>query len=234
MIGVLAFRLKKVQGAEKLFANMLAWGEYDIHAGNIGVMKVKDAAGKSDWVFAKIDHGWSATKFFTDPGKALEYFASAYKYYGYQGKVPLDINKFKQSLDQITTISDDEIERIVKSRIYELKKMGFDPTGSTFMYNQNSMVRFHDSKGYKSFDDIDSLEEHYINRFQMQIKAMRKLSKRLEIVSRIDYSSSKSIQKAWQNGGWLQDIKGMDPIEWAKENGKTIVESKDSRTGLTL
>ncbi|RYF19449.1 MAG: hypothetical protein EOO42_14370, partial [Flavobacteriales bacterium] len=57
--------INHVKGAEKLFASIIFGGEFDIHAGNLGVMTEIDEFGNEIKVFAKIDHGWSASKFFS-------------------------------------------------------------------------------------------------------------------------------------------------------------------------
>lgn len=127
-IGLQADKLKDVKGAEKYFAAALFGGEYDIHAGNVGVIKAKDDQGKDIMVFAKIDHGWSASQFFSDHKKMLKNLANALKVYHYTdiGKLNLKLDKFKEAVDEITKISDQEIETMIKSRVYQLKKAGMD------------------------------------------------------------------------------------------------------------
>ncbi|MBU1147503.1 MAG: hypothetical protein KKD11_04045, partial [Candidatus Omnitrophica bacterium] len=215
-------KLGQLEGGEKVFAAMLVWGEYDIHAGNLGVMKIQDDAGKDRNVLAKIDHGWSATQFFTDPATVLKNLANAYKIYRYQGKLPLNIDKLRLAVDEITLISDDEIERLVQSRLDELKKMGFEI--DQLLFWENDPVHYHDASLPKSGDffDYDALARHYLERYKSQIATMREVSKRLSIISQIDFSDDPKTQAEWKNGVWLQDLVNMDPVLWAKEHGKTI------------
>jgi hypothetical protein len=46
--------LQEVDGAEKVFAAILVWGEGDAHAGNLGVMPIQDEEGKfKSWCFRR-------------------------------------------------------------------------------------------------------------------------------------------------------------------------------------
>jgi len=216
-IGRGANKLKDVQGAEKLFASMLMGGEYDIHAGNIGVMTVKDEQGKDTKVFSKIDHGWSASQFFTDPKVMMENFANAYEKYGYAGKVDLNVSKFKNAVDENLKISDDEISKIVKARTQQLKDTGFDIKGLEVPVWENDKSHDFDSKApkFKTFNSFEKLEEHYIKHYQDQRKSMQALSQRLGVIESVQHPSDE-----WKNGQWITDIRGQDPMKWAKKYNK--------------
>jgi len=173
-------KLKDVKGAEKLFAAMLAGGEYDKHAGNVGVQIDKSTEAKDDKstkaVFSKIDHGFSATQFYTDPyamwGNISEMFRIGNRY-GYAGKLNFNVSTFRDSLEQMSKISAEEIENILSARIALLEKTGLDITGLNFPIWMNDTINNHkiNRSGSVSFENFEELKTHYIKNFkQRQMK----------------------------------------------------------------
>ena len=89
-----------------MIAASLMAGEYDFHHENIGIMDV----GDNNYVFAKIDHGWSCSLLFTDPNKMLQSLGNAYVERGYSQYINFDIDKFMDAIEEIIQISEDEIK----------------------------------------------------------------------------------------------------------------------------
>lgn len=135
MLGPDYEKLKKlnVQGVEKLFATMLMLGEFDVHARNIGVMN-ETQNGVDVPVFAKIDHGWSATQFFTNAETALKNFKQIFEIYyksftknedEIESKnylISININKFKEHINQICLIDQEEIDNLLEASWHALNK----------------------------------------------------------------------------------------------------------------
>jgi len=194
---------------------MLFGGEYDMHASNIGVMKAKNDKGEDIEVFAKIDHGWSASEFFTDHKVMMENLAEAYLKHGYKGKIDLNITKFREAVDEISKISDEEIATTIKMRTQKLKTMGFDIKGLLIPFWENDPKHDFDTNPPKSitFKDFDELENHYIKHYQAQRKSFQSLSKTLAIMEKIEHPLPN-----WKNGTWLINIQWLDLQKWHKIN----------------
>lgn len=211
--------IKPVSGIEKVLAACLALGDPDIHEENIGIM-IED--GKK--VFAKIDHGRSATRFFTSAEDALTALFGFY-YGEHEFYMNLSIDKFKEAIDQIIlTFSDDNLERVIDNRLFNLERLGLDIHGVEFLFFANSG---RNGPEIKTFDTFAALKANYIEQYKQQMEVMKEVSARLELVSKIKYSSDASKQQEWKDGGWILAIKGDDPLEWFAQN-------KDSTPGLEL
>jgi len=209
--------IKQATGAEKVFAAILFGAENDPNTGNIGLITIKDVNGNDQRVFAKIDHGWSAAKFFTKPEKALEYLANIFNKYNYQGKIILNVTQLKEAIDAMTTITDEEIDNIIEIRTQELVTMGAYLGKLPITDNENTKPNssYNNSSSPSKQEFVSQLQDS----FKKQKQAMIQLSANLDIVAKI---SGPGIDDVWRNGQWLQDIKGNDPIAWAVVNGKQI------------
>ncbi|MFI4984219.1 MAG: hypothetical protein ACHP6I_03370 [Rickettsiales bacterium] len=222
------WRLEAVEGFEKLIAAALFAGDYDINAGNVGIMRED---GKN--VFAKVDHGWGATRFFTDSNKLLLSVRSSLSNYGYKGIRDFNLIKFKQAVDEIIKISDDEIEKIICSRLYELKSTGFSIENLTFRYWKNDTLHhFEDSPPAElQFADYDDLEKFLLESYTAQRSTFVNLSQTLDILCKLDNMPDGWIANAWiyevvnrrpseRNPGEI--FKGKGLIEWVLQKKKTI------------
>lgn len=217
-------KLTKATGMEKVFASILAWGETDEHYENIGVMLIDKTENKpEELVFAKIDHGRSATIFFKNTNAAFEKLVGSYATNGYQNHIPLKASKLKESLYQITLISDEEIARLVKSRIYQLKQTGFNIKDVSFKFKERNGELLSEVK----FANFDELDNYYISHYIQQMTIMREVCRNLDIIAKIsDPHDAFNDRITWNNGGWLSSIKGANPLVWAIKNNKQI-ENKD-------
>ena len=131
-------KLLQAQDAEKLIATMLMLGEYDVNSGNIGIMH-EQQDGVDKLVFAKIDHGWSAMQFFTDPEIALQnlrqMFEIYYKHYYDEKKkkhqcehylIPINIAKFKEHIAQICLIDQEAISEFLMASWQAFQQLGIN------------------------------------------------------------------------------------------------------------
>lgn len=236
--------LKDVSGAGKLMSALLAGGEQDMHAGNIGVMWEWDGrVGENKRVFSKIDHGWSATMLFTNGESMWQSFNKACDTYEYKDNVDIDITEFRESLDQILMITPDEIEGYLKARIYELRKMGFDPTGLQFRLWTDDIHRDYIAYPASLFeydekaegDFMAQLEKHYIERFRQHWEALsqyrdlvvaaEKITKPLQPGDDPEKPGEKP-ESGWVEGQWIKSIKGQNPILYALDN-RLIIDGVD-------
>jgi hypothetical protein len=175
--------LRQVKGAEKLFAAIIFCGESDFHAGNIGIIDEKDEFGNNIKAFAKIDHGWSATKFFSKPLIMIRSFKNAYDGYGYGLTIDLDAEKLIESFKEILTISNEEIKLIIGERIYKLKNSGFDLSNLRLPFWMNDSNNYYDDLRYVKFDNFEQLEKYYVANLIIQKQTMEKMLESLEKVA---------------------------------------------------
>jgi len=148
MIGPKVDALKDVDGIEKVLAAMLLFGEYDVHAGNIGVMKQGN-----DFVAAKIDHGGSGAMWHSNANQLFADLKNVMKIY-YKGAFELDMSKFKREIEACLALPENDVEKLVKAKIYELKRSGIkikDLEFPVFQDNRGS----HKTIKFQSFDEFE-------------------------------------------------------------------------------
>jgi hypothetical protein len=210
------------EGFEKVIAACMFAGEIDYHGENLGVVDNK---------VVKIDHGRSGMDLFSSEVALRASLSKHINIFGYE-KLPLNIEVLQESVNEISQISSDEIEKIVASRIDALKKSGFI---------LEKEIHYYDGVNQKTTKKIESykdLEEFYVSYYKQQQQTLKDFGETLDFVSKIEFSTDPAKQKQWQNGQWLQDlrghtplklavfhgckIEGKDPIIWAIENDKKI------------
>ena len=109
-----------ISGKEKLLAASLFVGEYDYNKGNIGIVSQEN----SDLRCVKIDHGWAFTCNFDNSNSMLKNFAQSCSkghYFGLQDSVKVNFKLFKEALEQVLKISDDELNNLIDGTISLLK-----------------------------------------------------------------------------------------------------------------
>jgi len=220
--------LATVSGGGKLMAVLLAFGEHDDHAGNIGVMTDWDARqDKISEIFAKIDHGWSATQLFTNGECMWKNFHSACNIYQYKDNVKIDLTEFRESLEQILMITPEEIADHLKARVYELEQMGFDPRGLLFPEWTDNSDHNHDDSPAQTFmyDSLALLEGHYIERFQKHWEALRQFKIYVEATEKMT-KRGREPATDWVKSEWIKYLNGANPIRYAYDN-KLIIDGKD-------
>jgi len=219
-------KLTGVKGAAKLIAALLAGGEQDRHAGNIGVMTEEELGVKKS-VFAKIDHGWSTTMLFTNGEDMWTNFNVGCKKYKYKGNISINIREFREAFDQILMLKEEYMADLIKSRLYELKQMGFDPRGLSF-------PEFTDNLDYNSKSknlyivkatDLDAayteLEDHILARFKAHRVALKEFRDLVELME-ITKENGQEPVTGWSEGEWLVKMDGKHPIVYAAENNCTV------------
>jgi len=213
-------KLREIENTEKVMVTLLVLGEADVNAGNLGVTEIVEE-GKPKLVLAKIDHGFTATKVFKDAAEALTFLADTYKRFEYYDVLRLNVSELKKAAEEIISISDSEIETLIKARVYELKRSGFDIANYRISPDYVKGVFFTPTLPDRIFTTFEELEEYYVNYYKQQINVMRQVRDRLDIIAHID-----GMPIGWKNGRWLQDIKGDDPIAWTVQHGK-LIEGKN-------
>jgi ankyrin repeat protein len=109
-------------GFEKVLAACLYMGEVDYHGQNIGVARGGDGAMHA----VKIDHGRTGFELFGDEDEVsiMQDLMQNVKNHDYSDLV-IDAKKFQEAVTEINSISNSEIDNLIKNRIYNLKKTGF-------------------------------------------------------------------------------------------------------------
>lgn len=122
-------------GLEKYLAAVLIGGESDPNPGNVGLVPVDITNQSKEFYVVKIDHGFSATMTFPTPEHMLQHINIYFNCY--KNALPinkLNIEQFENALiAALQNLSPEQIELIVKKRVYELKEAGFDPSSCEFL-----------------------------------------------------------------------------------------------------
>lgn len=180
-------------------------GDVDINKGNLGIMPGNPP------VVAKIDHGQAFFANNIPANSLLGLTGHLVKTLGYSQHFNFSLDKFSETVGQMTQISDDEIDKLVGSRIHELKQAGFDFDEIVENY-----------VGYdEEVDPALSSEQIVENYFRKYIKAQsatfKDLEQSLEIIKLIG-----PVDNKWKENDWIHEIQDKDPVLWAAENGKNI------------
>jgi ankyrin repeat protein len=110
-----------IKGFEKVIAACLFMGEIDYHDENLGV-----ATNKHGEQYAvKIDHGRSGFDLLElkDERSLMNEFLEMSSFY-YEN-INFSIDEFKKAVDEITTISENEIDILIQNRLHNIRKTGF-------------------------------------------------------------------------------------------------------------
>jgi hypothetical protein len=217
---------QKLKKFEKIVAACIALGDSDWHDENLGLI---ERNGEPQVV--KIDHGHAGEHFTFNEKQIranlceslLHTDVVSFRY----DNVKFSIDDFKQGVDEVANISDEEMENIVRHRSYELQRMGFKLDDNVTYAIEGDRTKHKLSpadEGEMSDKErmnsrYKNMEANYIELYRRQKEALKDLSKVLEIISKID------MPQKWKDRDWIE-ISDQDPIRWAVENGKTI-EGKD-------
>jgi hypothetical protein len=211
-------------------------GEADYHASNLMVQNIKEKNEKGETIeisrLTKIDHGRSFMRTFDSFEEMAKTTYSTFEACNYAGAIrngnlSLNAKAYAESLNSmVKQLSDDQIDKIVDSKIDELKKAGFEPKGLSIRTSDNKDVYV------ASFDE---LRNEYKNIAKSNRENMKKIAQAAEIIDKLD------VDDKFKNGLWLEKlgetppsprhpvqyairnnikIDGQDPVRWAmkKEN----------------
>ena len=207
---ILAEKIQEVTGFEKVLAASLFNGEGDLNKNNIGIINNAELERS----FAKIDHGRSFERFERNENGVREKILVDRELYKYPYISP-DARKLNEHIEQMLQVSDEEIENIVANRIDVLEKLQIDPKGI-------ALNESHPSQQSTSIkENLNELKKECISDLKSQKNVMREFAKTLKAVNLMQ-----PVSEQWLKGQWLDDIKGEDPILFAKNNGMTI-DGKD-------
>lgn len=189
----------KVENFEKVIASAVFGGEIDHHQGNIGFVKegYNSLGEKQETYYAvKIDHGRSAHAFYKDEQDLrARLYSSYYDRFEYdQWGLELDLDKFKSSIDEITKISDEEIENKILARLDKLKAIGYDLSDIDYAtYDHSDTYPSYRHEDLKEFPErmanAKTLDEQYQiagdffkEKFAKQKLVMQDLSQTLAVI----------------------------------------------------
>ncbi len=215
-------KLKKVEGFEKLVASCHMLGELDYHANNIMVQTQKDEKGKEHHVFTKIDHGRSLVSFNQDFGSMIDKTAKTFEAFRYDeaianGNLSFNIDKFSQSLKQMTTqFGPEQIDAMVDQKVAELKANGFDPNSLTAQYAFGPLSQ----QTAKPINSFEGLASTYKDLLKKNLSNMQEVSKQTDIITKFT-----GVSETFKNGGWLKafaDSPFKDPVAYAAHNNIKI------------
>ncbi|MEK6733739.1 MAG: hypothetical protein AABY27_01370 [Pseudomonadota bacterium] len=213
--------LTQIKGFERVVAACMFLGDHDYHDENLGV-SVRD--GESHAV--KIDHGHAGESFEADE-KALR--QALHDTLGTNNPLPafkynylnFNINEFKRAVDEISSVSDEEMENIIERKAYNLQKSGFklDDNLTFKVGKETKLLAPADPSATTDEEKMRSryknLVKNYLYSYKKQKAAFQEVSKKLDIIAKID------MPEEWKNREWIEMVHE-DPIKWAIENGKTI------------
>ena len=113
----------EIDGFEKVMAACLFMGEIDYHDQNIGV--ARDVKNRENHA-VKIDHGRTGLGLvdYKDEQSIMRSFSDSVAKLGLS-RINIRANKFKEAIDEISSISDDEIDHLIQNRIDNLRNTGF-------------------------------------------------------------------------------------------------------------
>ncbi len=199
-------KVAKIIGFQKTISACLFLGEIDYHAQNLGIVNGQ---------IVKIDHGRSGMDFFKDESYLRKTMAQNFEDFGYQD-FPFNAQEFRNCLASIISISDEEIEKLVRKQIDILKKQNFKLPETIEYYDGQKLIKI-------KLNNFQDLENFYISAYKANKQIFSKLQDTLETISQIEFSENKEVQQKWLNGKWLFNIKDEDPLIWAAKNGKRII-----------
>lgn len=208
---------KRIDGIEKVIAAAMFCGEGDCNDTNVGFIKTEE--GKL--IAAKIDHGRSGLVYYTSVTNCMTlcpFFDIGA--YGIWMLTSVDAGKLKEALDQVLSVSDEEIDSIVSARINELEHSGIDISSIVYpcIVDEKHIQKHHCL-------DQDDLRNYCINFLKHQRSIMTEFSEKLYIVSVMSSKNDEDVAESlrWRTYSWRGAIgSGKDLIDWARENGRTL------------
>lgn len=207
----LKYVLTQYNGIELIFAACMRLGDIDLNPKNLIAHK-EETEQATTRCLRKIDHGWALTTFFTREGEMRQAFFTRFASY-----VPfIDLHKFKDAILRCCSVSDDEIEDIVKRQIYKLKRQKLTAPFEFQIGIDDELSPKNDSSFYSTiqFLTLDDYEKFILNRLKMQRTILQSMLKSLYLILLIEPNISKE-----QRTELLQSI---DPCVWAMQNNVPI------------
>ena len=212
-------KIKNVKRTAAVLATCLFLGDYDLNAGNVGLMPAQD--GSDSYVLAKIDHGWAGSRKFTKAEIMLQDLATIVlgTGYSYFQKLTIDSKEFRETIKQIIQISDEEIEAFVSRRIDDLKKIGevekvekipieglqMEEWEDDTVHNYNKNLPKHFFK-----EDWEPLAEHFIAFLKNQRQRMLEIGRIMDVICQIDQPKGWHDQTFWiediNQNSWIEDM----------------------------
>ncbi len=191
--------LQRIEGFEKVIAASVFCGEADYHASNLGTVRSED--GKLTAV--KIDHGRSA-KTYLNEHDAREIFAYRFQMLGYD-KMPFNITKFREHLEQMSNVSEYETEKIVGHRVHNLAQKGFNFSGV------RAMADFRSSTPTFTKNAPEDVASYFSQDIVDRKNLMKEMASTISLIENLEPLKDTTI-----NGGWVK--------EYADKNREQIID----------
>lgn len=213
-------KLMNAEGFEKAIAACAYFGDMDFNGGNLGLI---NQDGKN--YIAKIDHG-RACSFFTSEPRLRQSICEHLKIFCYHN-LNIDANKLKESVDEIITISDEEIEALVKQRAFNLRKTGFVLDDNIIYYLDGKPAKLAPADNTaKTSTQIEesrwkNLEANYVRLYKQQKTTLKALSETLGKIIDSD------IPEKLKEKSWIYLLKGENFEKWKKERDKKIQDKEN-------
>jgi|GEM_PF-3995911 len=213
--------VNEITGFEKILAVCMFVGDWDFHRENLGVVTRSDKK-----MMVKVDFGL-ANSFYTNERLLREKLFSRLKDFGLT-HVNVHAEKLKEAVDEIIKMDDSEIERIIKHRAYNLKRLGYvldDNVLASYNQRRVSLSPFNDKGDNETDCRYQELENRYIDIYRNQKAVFKELSRSLDTIIRIVEP------KKWLDNKWLYEIgNSIDPEFWAITNQRRIYPPAPEKT----
>ncbi len=211
--GNLEYVLTQYDGIELIIAAAMRFGDIDAILQNILTDKLKTPNGIKRRLL-KIDHGWALTTFFTNEGEMRRAFFRRFEEY-----IPyVDLHKLRDAIIFCCSISDEEIETMVKRQIYFLKKQrNLKPPFEFTIGINDELGPKNDSSFYSTiqFLTLDDYEKFILKRLKKQGEVLRQCLTSLYWILVIGYGLYDSRKRA-------NLCASLDPLVWAIQNNICI------------
>jgi hypothetical protein len=207
----LEYVLTQYKGIELIFAVGMRFGDIDLNTKNLIAHKEETEEGTTRCL-RKIDHGWALTTFFTREGEMRKVFFTRFAAY-----LPfINLHKLKDAILRCCSVSEDEIEDIVKRQIYKLKRQNIKPPFKFYIGIDDELSPNNDSSFYSTvqFLTLDDYEKFILARLKMQRTVLQSMVKSLDIISLIEPHIPKHLR--------TELLQAIDPCVWAIQNDVPI------------
>ncbi len=205
----LEYALTEYEGIELIIAAAMRFGDIDAISQNILTDKLETPNGLKKRLL-KIDHGWALTTFFTNEGEMRQAFFRRFAEY-----IPyINLRRLKEAILFCCSISDEEIEDMVKRQIYFLKKQkNLKPPFEFTIGINDELGPKNDSSFYSTiqFLTLDGYEKFILERLKKQGEVLRQCLTSLHWIWIIGSG-------LYDSGKIVNLFASLDPLVWALQN----------------
>ncbi len=205
--GDFEYVLTHYEGIELILAAGMRLGDIDLNDRNILANK-ENADDREIRTLRKVDHGWALTSFFTCEGKMRKAFFKRFSTY-----LPfIDFNKLKDAILRCCSVSDEEIEDIVRTQIHRLKHQNLNTPFKFHIGIDDELSPKNDASFYSTiqFLTLDDYEKFILARLKMQRTVLQYMLKSLDLIQFLEPHVTKKQM--------IKLLQSIDPWVWAIQN----------------